>query len=394
MSAWDILGLAPTDDPGSVKAAYAATLKRWKQEPGDTTLDDIKQAYQQLLAELSGDAPAAESEPLAAPQAEAAPTPSPTPEAVPSAELALVRQAIDKIGKQIEDSGFDQATWDAISALLDETALNTLATRPLMEGELCKLLFANPPDWRFFTHVVELFDWSDANPFPPEQDEYHNAYDVLWHQRVSRPREAQNILAEHCHRIVEHAARDDQLPDAVAALNHLWDDEDLRDVLGSGEIHSTLLEELDRVYDLDEELLLAIANFYGWDDYQSDEFRNSFASRYHAIYTRSREQGYLQVLLQLRDGVQPRDLKESQYYYALLIAKKMHYYGEHFPLKMDLTVDTLREQMPVYKPRSKIKKDKFTRRAAGQGALLEHSAYFVVFVVFLMSVFAILDSMS
>ena len=393
MTEWEILGIAPTTDSSALKAGYAAALKRWKLSPAETTLDEIKHAYQQLLAKLSGDsATAGGILPLAHPEPLKEAT-EPSIAEPASSELTAVRVAIAKVAQNIEESEFDQATWDSVSALLDVESLNTLATRPLLEGELCKLFFEHPPGWHFFGYVVELFDWNETNPFPPEQDAYRNAYDVLWHQLVDRPREAQKLLSEHCYRIVELAGQDDQLPDTVAALNFLWDDEDLANILGSGEIHSTLLRELDRVFDLDEEILLAIANYYGWDDYETEDIKDAVGARYHAIYRRSSQGGYLYVLNQLRNAAAPAELEEVHYCHAILIAKKMSRYEQRFPVEMKVTLEELRKQFAGYNPNTKVKKDKWVRRATGDSQIAQYLAIAVAFWFVLIAIFTVLDSM-
>jgi hypothetical protein len=394
MTAWEILGLTPTSDASAIKPGYAAALKRWKQDPGNFSLDELKQAYHQLLADLSGEtAPRERILPTAPSQLqEELPDPAAATE-LASPQLAAVRAATDKVAREIEGSGYGQATRDAISALLNIESLSTLSTRPLMEGELCKVLYESPPDWRFFGQVAELFDWSDANPFPAEQVEYRKAYDALWHHLVNRPREAQRLLGEHCHRIIEMAAKESNLPDTLAALKYLWDDEQLVNILGAAEIHSTLLTELNRVFDLDEEILLSIANYYRWNEHETKDFSDPMAARFHAIYQRSSQGAYLYVLNQLKNGVAPSGLDETQYYHAILIAKKMSRYGRDYPLEMNVSVDELRKHFSGYKPSAKVKKDKWFRRATGHSQLAQYVAIFLTFCFVLAMIFGILGSM-
>jgi len=394
MTAWEVLGLTPTADASAIKAGYAAALKRWKQDPGDCSLDELKQAYHQLLTRKKTEE--------AAPPERILPTaPSPLQEEAPDAaaatepaspQLAAVRAATGQVAKQIEGSGYGQATWDAISALLNVESLSTLSTRPLLEGELCKVLFESPPDWHFFGQMAELFDWSDVNPFAAQHVEYRKAYDVLWHHLVIRPREAQKILSEHCHRIVELAAKESSLPDTLAALKYLWDDEQLVNILGNGEIHSTLLAELNRVFDLDEEILLAIANYYRWDEYETKYFSDPMAARFHAIYRRSSQSGYLYVLDQLKNGVAPSEIDEAHYYHAILIAKKMSRYGRDYPLEMNLSVDALRKHFSGYKPSARMKKDKWFHRGTGHRQLAQNVGIFIACWWVLSMIFAVLRS--
>ena len=45
MSAWDILGLAPTQDVRAIKRAYAAKLKTTRPDDDAQAYQDLREAY-------------------------------------------------------------------------------------------------------------------------------------------------------------------------------------------------------------------------------------------------------------------------------------------------------------------------------------------------------------
>lgn len=176
VDAWQVLGLAPTDDLRAIKRAYAACLKRCRPEDDAAGFARLRGAYEYLLAQLEARGRPRVSRPIAAHAVEVSPSAviqlpvapleatasrSSSTEPLMPAPRAPQQVAADVLAQACQAHGHDAiATFAAWLAVNPE--LMRLDDKPLISRlVLARILRAERPAPAVFGLLEAFFHWND-----------------------------------------------------------------------------------------------------------------------------------------------------------------------------------------------------------------------------------------
>lgn len=176
VDAWQVLGLAPTDDLRALKRAYAACLKRCRPEDDAEGFARLRGAYEYLLAQLGAAGASRASEPVAARVVEIAPPAgtglpvAPNEAAAPMRSSAQPSVPVPRGPQQIAADVLTQACQvqghDSTVAFAAWLAMNPelmrLDGKPLISRlVLARILRGQTPTPQAFDKLEAFFHWGD-----------------------------------------------------------------------------------------------------------------------------------------------------------------------------------------------------------------------------------------
>lgn len=152
---WQVLGIAPTDDVGAIRRAYAAALKAIDPERDPKSFVALRAAYDSARSGQSH-----HFEPLAAPSV-GADAVSPLGRRADRAEIArLVRDISDRLRTHVPDPTADEVLSDLTLRLLAEVEVEVVDYHAELEEWLAATIAANIPRSDAMIRPVQAyFSW-------------------------------------------------------------------------------------------------------------------------------------------------------------------------------------------------------------------------------------------